>query len=688
MTSVATRPPFLVRHADIIFSVKTFIAAIMALLIGFAMDLPRPYWALATVYIASQPLAGATRSKALFRVLGTLIGATVSVVLVPNLVNAPELLSLGIALWVGLCLYISLLDRTPRGYMFMLAGYTCALISFPSVSEPAAIFDTAVARSEEIIVGILCATVVSTILLPRSVGPAVASRVDGWLAGARRLSREVLAGRGADPAMRDQRLKLAADAVEIDSLADHLGFDRSAGRETVRWLRALRLRMLTLLPLLSSIGDRIDALGDDARATHPQLMALIDDVAQWVADDDTAREPAERLRSMIAAQQARLYAGSSWHEIMIASLLMRLRELVDISADCRILNQAIAQGGRPPGATLAFQPDTGVAPVRYADHGMALWSAGGAVLAILLCCAFWILTGWVDGASAPMMAAVGCSFFAAQDDPSVGLRGFAKWTLVSMIIVAAYLFAILPAISNVEVLLAVLAPAFLLFGYLIANPATFFIGMLMAANTASLMALQQTYSADFASFVNSSLAFFVGTEMSAVTIQLVRSVGAEWSVKRLMRKGWIAIAQAAEQRGNRDRAAFAGLMLNRIGLLAPRLAALKDSDLRKVDNLRELRIGLNIVDLRRARHHLSPHTLRAMDAMLDELAASFRKYEGGAMPVALLAKVDHALAAAMGERGTARSDALIGLVGIRRGLFPEAPAYQPERVDHAGSVAA
>jgi hypothetical protein len=77
-----------------------------------------------------------------------------------------------------------------------------------------------------------------------------------------------------------------------------------------------------------------------------------------------------------------------------------------------------------------------------------------------------------------------------------------------------------------------------------------------------------------------------------------------------------------------------------------------------------------------------------MDAMLDELAASFRKYEGGAMPVALLPKVDHALAAAMGERGTARSDALIGLVGIRRGLFPEAPAYQPERVDHAGSVAA
>lgn len=685
---ISARPPFLVRHADKIFSIKTFIAGMSALMIGFAMDLPRPYWALATVYIASQPLAGATRSKALFRVIGTLGGATASIVLVPNLANSPELLSLAIAAWVAVCLFTSLLDRTPRGYMFMLAGYTCALISFPSVADPSAIFDTAVARSEEIIVGILCATVVSTILLPRSVGPAVASRIDNWLASARLLSQEVLAGHSAEPAVREHRLKLAAEAVDIDNIADHLGYDRSTDRETPRWLRALRLRMLTLLPLLSSIGDRIDALGADARTRYPQLLTLVDDLSQWVAGTDTAREPAERLRTMIAAQQPKLHAGSSWNEIMIASLLLRMRDLVDLSADCRVLNQTISQGGRPPGAKLAFQPEAGVAPVRYADVGMALWSAAGVFVTILVCCVFWISTGWVDGATAPTMAAVGCSFFATMDDPAVGLRGFAKWTLVALIIIGIYLFGILPAISNPEMLVLVLAPPFLVFGYLIARPATFFIGMLLAANTATLMALQQTYNADFASFANSSVAFFVGTEMSVISMQLIRSVGAEWSVRRLMRRGWIAIAEAAEQRGNRDRGVFAGLMLNRIGLLAPRLLALKTSELNKVDNLRELRVGLNIVDLRRARHHLSQPTLLAMDAMLDELAVNFRKYQGGAMPESLLANIDHALSEAVSERDTARADALIGLVGIRRGLFPEAPAYRPEAQPHMGSVAA
>ena len=129
-------------------------------------------------------------------------------------------------------------------------------------------------------------------------------------------------------------------------------------------------------------------------------------------------------------------------------------------------------------------------------------------------------------------------------------------------------------------------------------------------------------------------------------------------------------------------------MLNRIGVLAPRLLALQGSDLRQIDNLRELRVGLNVVDLRRARHHLSWRTLGAIDAMLDELAQCFRRHDGTAMPDALLARVDHAMAAAIDEHGAGRTDALIGLVGIRRGLFPDAPDYQPEAIDHVGSVAA
>src|SRR5215470_775714 len=132
---------FLNRHAAMIFSLRTFAAAMLAFSIALLLDMPRPYWAMASVYITSNLLTGATTSKAVYRILGTLIGAAVTIVLVPNLVNAPELLSLCIALWVGICLYLSLIDGTPRSYVFMLAGYTVALLGFPIVTMPQVTFD-------------------------------------------------------------------------------------------------------------------------------------------------------------------------------------------------------------------------------------------------------------------------------------------------------------------------------------------------------------------------------------------------------------------------------------------------------------------------------------------------------------------------------------------------------------------
>ncbi|MGY4401952.1 FUSC family protein [Bradyrhizobium sp. USDA 3315] len=673
--------PFLVRHADLIFALKTFAASMLALVIALAIDLPRPYWAMATVYITSQPLAGATSSKAFFRVIGTLVGASVTVALVPNLVNAPELLCLAIALWVGLCLYLSLLDGTPRSYVFMLGGYTVALIGFPSVAEPGSIFDVALARVEEISLGIICASLVSTVVFPRSVAPAVGGRIRSWLSDARRLSRDVLLDRGTGETRRAQRLRLATDIVEIDTLATHVAYDRLADAGTVRGLGEVRLRMLMLLPIITSIEDRLTALGEAALQRQPELQRLIGDLAAWIVDEDRQRQSGEQIRTAIAERQSALDGIAPRERIITISLLLRLRELVDISADCRALGDAITAGQDISTVPLAFHPESGAAPVRHRDHGMALWSAAGAAVAILICCVLWIATGWADGASAPMMAAVACSFFAAQDEPARSIRAFGLFSLVAIVIVAIYQFALVPGISHVEVLIAALAPTFLLYGFLIARPKTAPIGMALAANTATLLALQSTYSADFASFANTSVAFFLGVVIAEIVTRIARGVGAEWIAKRLMTSSWQALAVAAERRGHGDRAQFAGLMLHRLGLLVQRIAFISESDRRDADSLVQLRIGLNIIDLRRARYGLAAVTVRAIDDMLDDLAAAFRARADQAMPAELLSCIDAALTAVVKDPNErARDDALLGLVGIRRGLFPDAPAYrsQPE----------
>ena len=61
----------------VLFSIKSFAAAIIAYYISLRIGFAQPVWAVTTVHLVSQPLAGAVVSKAFSRVLGTCLLKTV-----------------------------------------------------------------------------------------------------------------------------------------------------------------------------------------------------------------------------------------------------------------------------------------------------------------------------------------------------------------------------------------------------------------------------------------------------------------------------------------------------------------------------------------------------------------------------------------------------------------------------------
>src|ERR1700761_5144553 len=195
---------------DWIFSLKTFVAGMLALYIAFYFSLPRPYWALASVYIVSNPFVGATRSKALYRVIGTVLGALASVALVPPFAETPYLLSAVIALWTAVFVYISISTRAARSYVFLLASYSLSVIALPALSNPLSIFDVAVARTEEITLGIVCASIVGSTLLPNRLAPTLIERTDSWFRDAALYVQESLAGHVAGALVSGSRQKMAA----------------------------------------------------------------------------------------------------------------------------------------------------------------------------------------------------------------------------------------------------------------------------------------------------------------------------------------------------------------------------------------------------------------------------------------------------------------------------------------------
>lgn len=668
---------FRARHAALVFALKTFAAAMLAYSIAVWLNTPRPYWAMASVFITSNPLTGATSSKAVYRILGTLIGGAGTIVLIPNLVNSPELLSLGIALWLGIFLYFALIDGTPRSYVFMLAGYTVALLAFPIVSTPELTFDIVVSRVQEITLGIICASVISMLVLPQSVTSAIAEQADSWLAAARRLGADVLAGSSSEHERDKERMRLAASASQIDELSGHLGYETAASENAVRGLQRLRQHMLSLLPLLASIEDQKAALN-----AHGGMSAGTDEICaravRWLREGGTGGQEADLLRAALGKVQPASNADGGWTEIMAAGLVTQLHHLVDIMQDCQVLREAIADGRDPDSLPLAFTRDISGVAVAHRDHGLALWSAGATALSVLACCAFWIATGWADGASAALFAAVIGTFLAGADDPIPAYRNSCIIVLISVAITEIYTFGVLPRITTIEMLIAVLMPVFVLFGWMAARPATARVGTLLAIFTSVQLALQPSYLASFDSFANANLSLMFGVVLTGVICGIVRFLGTGWVANRLLRSNWATLAAVAERTAWQDRVAVSSLMQHRLALLAARAAAVPAETRSDAASLRQLRAALSIIDLRQASLGLSRLAMTAIDGLLARLASAFRAHTAGRLPDELVGPLDETIAFTLQEpAGEARNEALAGLTGIRIGLFREAPAYQP-----------
>ena len=675
--------------AEMLFSAKSFAAAMLAMYVASRAGLPRPFWAMLTSYVVAAPLAGNVRSKALYRFCGTLLGCTAVVFIVPALDDAPELLTLALALWVGTCLYLALQDRTARSYIFMLAGYTAALIGFPSVETPLNLFDNAVARVEEIGLGILCATIVHSLVLPVGMGPTLLAVLDRSLGDARRWFADVLrmpavtAPVAASAPLAADRQRLAGDITQLRLLSTHVPFDTSHLRWTAGAIGAMQDGLAALTPALSAVEDRLQALADAEGALAPDVTALLAQTAQWLHDETpdpgAARPDRDAAMEALIASLRELgsdaRAGTPWTRALRIGLAVRLEELVRGWRDCETLRQGIDDG-----LTGAATPRRrGLANrVLHKDTGLALLSSFAAVLAICLCSAFWILTAWPSGSAMVMMAAVFCSFFATMDDPVPSIRNFMLFTLWSAPISALYVLVLLPLVHDFGMFVLVCAPVFLVIGCYCARPTTAPSAMAMIFGVAGTLSMHDTsINVDLPSFFNSTLAQVLGIATAALVTRLVRTVGADWSAQRIRRATWNELGELAEApRGGQVDEAYTVRMVDRIALLAPRVAQ-QDAVVRDevVEGaLRDLRSGLDILALQRARPRLPSI---GIGPVMQAVARLFRLRGAGREAVpspALLGDLDGVLATALAGQGVDTRAAITALVGLRRALFPTAPA--------------
>ncbi len=527
-------------RVDLLFASRNIIAGGVALYLAFCFDLQQPQWALTTVFIVGQSTSGMILAKGAYRLLGTFVGAVASLVMIGVCGQAPLLFLLCMALWLALCTTGASLLRNHAAYGFVLAGYTTAIIALPATAAPLGVFDEAVARCQEISLGILCASIAGTILWPRRVEQTLA--VQGraaWQAGMRAAASEL---QGTD--QRKGLLEALGRLVAVDAQRDHAWFEGPKGRRRSQALRVLSRDVLGLLRAARGVARQRMMLDDASFVT-----TWVEDVAATLRQERHEALPELSRRLTLALADPRLSPEANFCLMQLAQVL----RLVNVGA----LTLAAVETGRvPPGAPGALS--------WHRDIEQGVLGGVRSALAFLAVAAFWMFTAWPSGLGAVSISGVVLSLFAARENPSASSLNFLKGIALSIPVAGCVRFALLPGFDGFPLLcMALGVPLFFASlcmsrANLAASASAFCIFFVNNVGPSNLM----TY--DIAAFLNKAIATLVGVGIAVVVFRLIPLNPGERHYRRMFTASLFDLAQLTSRPLEQAESWFGGRMADRL----------------------------------------------------------------------------------------------------------------------------
>ncbi len=666
----------------LLFAVKTCIAAFLALYIALKLNLDKPAWAMVSVYVISQLYSASTVSKAIFRFLGTVLGGIFIFVIYPLTVQHPLLFSLSVSLWVACCLFLSLHDRTPKSYIFMLAGYSAAIMGFADVTTPLGITYTVISRVEEITVAIICSSLIHMLVFPVRMRSLLEGSVTNWYESAKKLCNELLTAESKEstPERAQILVQMANYPLSVETLITHLVYEGDSARKLIRLVSAQYQHLSYLIPTLTAIEKRLSLLAEQGIIFPDYVAQSFNHFLQWLNSPEQSGQ-AKWIEDDIGASQERIkgqYANgeiSAEEGLLLIGLLERLQNFIRLSESYL--------GAKERVSTMGNQRNRDKVKLirKHADRGLILLSCFTAFAATMLGCLFWIGTGWKDGSTAPMMGAVVCSFFASMDSPVGSMKVFLKGVLVAIVVSIIYVGVFIPPAVTFESLIIVLAPGLIALGLVIANPSTNFIGLIIATQIPGFIGMTHNLKPDLLSIINAAISTVVGIVMAVVLTAVIRNKRPSWTAKRVLRRGIRELLQFTSEikidaSSLLARQRFVASMIDKINIILPRNTVDPLTGVALGGNLiTEIWLGVNCYDFY-ARHQdiLRENTLDS-DALLAEITRYYKKRLRDITippPQSLLNELDKLL---LHTESLCRSDMqlygpLFYLFNIRMALYP------------------
>ncbi|HYX00462.1 MAG TPA: FUSC family protein [Reyranella sp.] len=519
----------------LLFGLRLWAAVSLALYLAFWLELDNAYWAGTSAALVSQPHLGASMRKGWFRMIGTVVGAVVIVLMTAAFPQDRTAFLLSLALWGAACAFAATLLRNFAAYAAALAGYTAAIIASDELGATGGTngqaFMLAVTRVSEIWLGIACAGIV---LAGTDFG-AAPRRLAALFAG---LSAEIasrcaatIGRRGPDFfEIRLLRRELAKRVIALDPVIDEAIGESSRLRHHSPVLPAAVHGLLAALGAWRGIAVRLARLSEPA--AQQQGLAVLECLPPPLRSEPPPGDPSPWIADPLALR--RLYGGAIRKLIALPAASPSLRLLADQTARmvaglCHALD----------GLALVVDDPARRGSRRFAFH-VADWLPGvvaavRAFIAIAAMTLFWIVSEWPNGAFAITWTAITVILFAPRIDEAYRLVfAFTVGNTLAAMCAAVILFAILPQVTTYQGFSLVLALYLIPLGALMAQPWQPAIFTPMVANIVPLLAPANPMTYDTLQFYNTALSLLAGSAVGALSFRLLPPPSAAWRIRRLL----------------------------------------------------------------------------------------------------------------------------------------------------------
>ncbi|ADH90655.1 Fusaric acid resistance protein conserved region [Ancylobacter novellus DSM 506] len=615
---------------NFVFALRTTLAGVTALAIAYYLEMQDPQWSILTVYLLAQPTAGAAIAKSTFRVCGTIAGAAMGLVILGLWSQAPIPFVGSVALMVGLCFYLGARLTNYTAYAFMLAGYTAMLIALEGAADPTHAWSLAADRTGEIVIGIVCGTAASVLILPRYAGVVLRESLAQLFGQLCHFGATALHPNVPMATFSTLRRAMVDGVTKFDALRSYAVFEAPELRADDVLLRRVTREFLRVLAVarglfvriedfqMEGAGPVLDRLRPAAQATTATL--------ERIAGDPNAFADPRRVRAELLKARAGLGAATAELEAMagrvpfdpLADGLLILRRAGDLLHGLSMVmvsEQASLRArssGRPRPVT----------PLPTA-HREAMLIGLRSALGVILVCAFWAATEWTQGLSAATGFALILFFAVNQDRPGKSAVPVLLASIAAVAVAYAAMIFVLPRLEGYEALAVFLVVALIPGGLMAGTPQYAWAGIILAGFIGDEIGTGNVFQPDELTFLNANLAMVGAMAVGLVYLALF-PVTSQANRDRIWRAVMGRLLPEAA-RGVRHERKILGDIVDRLAPLLPRLSLdlqREEDFLRGTLGAASMSLELGRLNRVRANPDLPPDVLAIITPFLTRFAAA------------------------------------------------------------------